>query len=74
MNIFAEKNPEFFGPFFDVVTQAAVDYFAVKEMPKRTQDWQLVKDFMKGLQKVFKGRFYLFKFMWKSLKGAISFI
>ena len=45
MNHFAEKNPEFFGPYFDVITQTAVDYFTVKEMPKRTQEWQMIKDF-----------------------------
>jgi len=74
MNVFAEKNPEFFGPFFDVVTQAAVDYFTVKEVPKRTQDWQMIKDFIKNQKKVFKGRFPLLSFLWKSLKGAISFV
>lgn len=74
MNIFAEKNPEFFGPFFDVMTQAAVDYFTVKEMPKRSQDWQLIKDFVKNQRRVFKGRFPLLSLLWKSLKGAISFV
>jgi electron transfer flavoprotein-quinone oxidoreductase len=74
MNLFAEKNPEFFGPFLDVITQTAVDYFAVKEMPKRSQEWQMVKDFRRNLGKVFKGRFPLVSFIWKSLKGAISFI
>lgn len=74
MNHFAEKNPEFFGPYFNVITQAAVDYFTVKEMPKRSQEWQMIKDFRKNLRQVSKGRFPLLSFMWKSLKGAISFI
>lgn len=74
MNHFAEKNPEFFGPYFDVITQAAVDYFTVKEMPKRSQEWQMIKDFMKNLRRVSKSRFPLLSFIWKALKGAISFI
>ncbi len=74
MNHFAEKNPEFFGPYFDVITQAAVDYFAVKEVPKRTQEWQMIKDFRTNLHKVSKGRFPLLSFLWKSLKGGISFV
>ncbi len=74
MNRFAEKNPEFFGPYFDVITQAAVDYFTVKEMPKRTQEWQLIKDFRKNLHKVSRERFPLLSFLWKALKGGISFI
>jgi electron transfer flavoprotein-quinone oxidoreductase len=74
MNLFAEKNPEFFGPYFEVITQAAVDYFTVKEMPKRSQEWQMIKDFRKNLGRVSKGRFPMLTFLWKSLKGAISFI
>jgi electron transfer flavoprotein-quinone oxidoreductase len=74
MNLFAEKNPEFFGPYFDVITQTAVDYFAVKEMPKRTQEWQMIKDFRRNLRRVSQSRFPLLSFMWKSLKGAMSFI
>jgi electron transfer flavoprotein-quinone oxidoreductase len=74
MNRFAEKNPEFFGPYFDVITQMAVDYFAVKEMPKRSQEWQMIKNFRKNLRRVSKSRFPLLSFIWKSLKGAISFV
>jgi electron transfer flavoprotein-quinone oxidoreductase len=74
MNIFAEQNPEFFGPFFNVITQAAVDYFTVKEMPKRAQDWQMIKDLMKNMRQVFKSRFWLISLVWKSIKGMISFI
>jgi electron transfer flavoprotein-quinone oxidoreductase len=74
MNHFAEKNPEFFGPYFDVITQMAVDYFAIKEMPKRTQEWEMIKDFRKNLHKVSKARFPLLTFMWKSLKGGLSFL
>lgn len=73
MNRFAERNPEFFGPYFDVITQMAVDYFAVKEMPKRSQEWQMIKNFRKNLRRVSKSRFPLLSFIWKSLKGAISF-
>lgn len=74
MNHFAEKNPEFFGPYLDVITQMAADYFSVKEMPKRSQEWQMLKDFRRNLQKVSKSRFPLLSFIWKSLKGALSFI
>jgi hypothetical protein len=74
MNLFAERNPEFFGPYFDVITQTAVDYFTVKEVPKRSQEWQMIKDFRKNLQRVSRSRFPTLTFMWKSLKGVISFI
>jgi electron transfer flavoprotein-quinone oxidoreductase len=74
MNRFAELNPEFFGPYFEVITQAAVDYFTVKEMPKRSQEWQMIKDFYKNLRRVSGSRFPLLSFIWKALKGAISFI
>ncbi len=74
MNLFAERNPEFFGPYFDVITQTAVDYFTVKEVPKRSQEWQMIKDFRKNLQGVSRSRFPTLTFMWKSLKGVISFI
>lgn len=74
MNRFAETNPEFFGPYLDVITQTAVDFFTMKEMPKRSQEWQMLKDFNKNLGRVSHSRFPLIKFMWKSLKGGISFI
>ncbi|MFA5309420.1 MAG: FAD-dependent oxidoreductase [Dehalococcoidales bacterium] len=74
MNHFAEKNPEFFGPYFDVITQAAVDYFAVKETPKRSQEWQMIKDFRKNLGKATKSRFPLLGFCWRCLKGGLSFL
>jgi electron transfer flavoprotein-quinone oxidoreductase len=74
MNRFAENNPVFFGPYFDVITQAAVDYFTVKEMPKRSQEWQMLKDFRKNLRRVSSGRFPTLSFLWKSLKGAVSFL
>jgi electron transfer flavoprotein-quinone oxidoreductase len=74
MNQFAEKNPEFFGPYLNVITQTAVDYFSVNEIPKRSQEWQMIKDFRKNLGQASKGRFPLLSFLWKSLKGAISFI
>lgn len=74
MNRFAERNPVFFGPYFDAITRMAVDFFAVKEMPKRTQEWQMLKDFKNNLHRVSKSRFPLLDFIWKSLKGAISFL
>ena len=74
MNRFAEENPEFFGPYLDVITRTAVDYFTVKEMPKRSQEWQMIKDFRKNLNRASKSRFPMLSLLWKSLKGAISFI
>jgi electron transfer flavoprotein-quinone oxidoreductase len=74
MNLFAERNPEFFGPYFEVITRMAVDYFTIKETPKRTQEWQMIKDFRKNLARVSQSRFPLLKFLWKSLKGAMSFV
>jgi electron transfer flavoprotein-quinone oxidoreductase len=74
MNLFAEKNPEFFGSYFDVITQAAVDFFTVKEMPKRTQEWQMIKDFRKNLRRATGSRFPLLSFIWKALKGGLSFL
>ncbi|MBN1188196.1 MAG: FAD-binding protein [Dehalococcoidales bacterium] len=74
MNHFAEKTPEFFGPYFDVITQAAVDYFTVKEMPKRTQEWEMIKDFRKNLHSVSNARFPLLRFIWNFLKGGLSFL
>ncbi len=74
MNLFAEKNPEFFGPYFDVITQAAVDFFTVKEMPKRTQEWQMIKDFIKNLRRVSKSRFPVLSFIWRMVKGGFSFL
>jgi electron transfer flavoprotein-quinone oxidoreductase len=74
MNHFAERNPEFFGPYFEAITQAAADYFTVKEMPKRSQEWQMIKDFYKNLRRVSSSRFPLLSFIWKTLKGAISFV
>lgn len=74
MNRFAERNPVFFGPYFDAITRMAVDYFAVKEMPKRTQEWQMLKCFRKNLRQASDSRFPLLGFIWKSLKGAISFL
>jgi electron transfer flavoprotein-quinone oxidoreductase len=74
MNHFAEKNPEFLRPYFDVITQTAVDFFTVKEMPKRTQEWQMRRDFRKNLKKSTGSRFPLLSFLWKAVKGAFSFI
>jgi electron transfer flavoprotein-quinone oxidoreductase len=74
MNRFAERNPVFFGPYFDAITRMAVDYFEVKEIPKRTQEWQMLKNFRKNLGKASGSRFPLPGFIWRSLKGAISFL
>jgi electron transfer flavoprotein-quinone oxidoreductase len=74
MNYFAEKNPEFFGPYLDVITRAAVDFFAVKEMPKRVQEWQMTKDVWKNLRKASSSKFPVLSLIWKAIKGAISFI
>lgn len=49
MNHFAEKNPEFFGAYSRALTQMAVDYFTVEEMPKRQQEMQMLKRFYRSL-------------------------
>ncbi len=53
MNRFAEANPEFFGPYFDVITQMAVDFFTVNELPKRTAEFQMLKRFRSGLKQFY---------------------
>jgi len=49
LNHFAEANPEFFGGYFDAITQMAVDYFAVNELPKRQQEFRMLKKFRSNL-------------------------
>ncbi|OGO23978.1 MAG: hypothetical protein A2144_06510 [Chloroflexi bacterium RBG_16_50_9] len=49
LNHFAEKNPEFFDGYFDAITQMAVDYFAVNELPKRQQEFRMIKNFRANL-------------------------
>ncbi|MFH1381571.1 MAG: FAD-dependent oxidoreductase [Chloroflexota bacterium] len=46
MNHFVEQNPEFFDSYLNAMTQMAVDYFAVQELPKRTQEIRLLKRFV----------------------------
>jgi electron transfer flavoprotein-quinone oxidoreductase len=53
MNHFAEKNPEFFDGYFNVITQMAVDFFEKKEMPKRQQDIEMIKSFRSGISRVY---------------------
>lgn len=50
LNHFAEANPEFFGGYFDAITQMAVDYFAVNELPKRQQEFRMLKRFRSNLR------------------------
>jgi len=45
MNHFAEANPEFFDAYFSAITQMAVDYFTVNELPKRQQEFSMIKRF-----------------------------
>jgi electron transfer flavoprotein-quinone oxidoreductase len=76
LNHFAEKNPVFFAGYFDVITQMAVDYFAINELPKRQHEFNMIKRFYSGLRNA-KGAgksFPLIRFLWKCLKGGISFI
>jgi electron transfer flavoprotein-quinone oxidoreductase len=74
LNRFAEKNPVFFGPYFNVITQTVVDYFTVKEMSKRKQELQMIMDFRKNLRRETKSMFPLLGFIWRAIKGAISFL
>ena len=50
LNHFAEANPEFFGGYFDAITQMAVDFFAVNELPKRQQEFRMIKRFRSNLR------------------------
>ena len=50
LNHFAEANPEFFGGYFDAITQMAVDYFAINELPKRQQEFRMLKRFRSNLR------------------------
>ena len=50
MNRFAEANPEFFDGYFDAITQMAVDYFTVNELPKRRQEFKMLKRFRANLR------------------------
>ena len=50
MNRFAEANPEFFGAYFDAITQIAVDYFTINELPKRQQELRMIKGFRSALR------------------------
>ena len=49
LNRFAEANPEFFDGYFDAITQMAVDYFTVNELPKRQQEFRMLKNFRSNL-------------------------
>jgi electron transfer flavoprotein-quinone oxidoreductase len=91
LNRFADNNPEFFDGYFNAITQMAVDYFAINELPKRKQEFRMLKRFRAGLRDYFasenavtakQGRltrafsrtFPLLRFLWKCLKGGLSFI
>ena len=50
MNRFAEANPEFFDAYFGAMTQMAVDYFTVNELPKRQQELRMIKGFRSKLR------------------------
>ncbi len=50
LNRFAEKNPEFFDGYFDAITQMAVDYFTVNELPKRRQEFNMLRRFRANLR------------------------
>jgi electron transfer flavoprotein-quinone oxidoreductase len=49
LNRFAEANPEFFDGYFDAITQMAVDYFTVNELPKRMQEFRMLRRFRANL-------------------------
>ena len=50
MNHFAEANPEFFDAYFNAITQMAVDYFTVNELPKRQQEFSMLKRFRSAIR------------------------
>jgi len=77
LNRFAEGNPVFFDGYLRAIAQVAVDYFTVNELPKRQHEFQMIKRFRSALSNAeFPGKtkFPIFKFIWRALKGGISFI
>jgi flavin-dependent dehydrogenase len=89
LNRFAEANPEFFDGYFDAMTQMAVDYFTVNELPKRQQEFRMLGRFLLNLSnhrtetsgknpnimtQAFSMMSSLIGFLWKCLKGGIAFI
>jgi electron transfer flavoprotein-quinone oxidoreductase len=75
LNQFAEANPVFFDGYFNAITQMAVDYFAVNELPKRKHEFQMIKRFLSALSDAEHSKvFALIKFLWRCLKGGIAFI
>ena len=76
LNHFAEANPVFFDGYFDAITQMAVDYFTINELPKRQHEFQMLKRFRTGLRNA-RGAgksFPLLRFLWKCIKGGIAFV
>lgn len=53
LNRFAEANPEFFDAYFGAITQMAVDYFTINELPKRRQELQMLKRFRSTLRDLY---------------------
>jgi electron transfer flavoprotein-quinone oxidoreductase len=53
LNRFAEANPEFFDAYFDAITQMAVDYFTINELPKRQQEFGMLKKFRSNLRRYY---------------------
>jgi electron transfer flavoprotein-quinone oxidoreductase len=91
LNRFAEKNPDFFDGYFTAITQMAVDYFTVNELPKRSQEFRMLKNFRANLRASYAGaspsvqnqsrlvRAFsracpLLRFLWKAIKGGLSFV
>lgn len=75
LNHFAEANPVFFDGYFNAMTQMAVDYFTVNELPKRQHEFQMIKRFRSALGNAERSKaFPLIKFLWRCLKGGIAFI
>ena len=83
-------NPEFFDPYFSAITQMAVDYFTVNELPKRQQEFRMIWRFRSALRDLYAKEsevyhynrlaralyktFPLVRFLWQCLKGGIAFI
>jgi electron transfer flavoprotein-quinone oxidoreductase len=90
LNRFAEAYPEFFDGGFDAITRMAAGYFTVNELPKRRQEWLMLKKFRSDLRRsytdsskayrhnrvvrAFSGAFPLVRFLWQCLRGGISFL
>lgn len=62
---FLQENEDFMGPYLDLFTELACDYYTVNELPKKEMEKRMRK-------KLFK-RLPLLRFAWQCLKGGRAY-